>query len=137
MTASSSSGPNLVLRILLVLTAAVLSATAAWAQQQRPVALPANATFGELTVFQYPEAKIGKKVLRLSPAAKIYNTQNLIVMPSTVTGKSGVLYRLDGTGQISHLWLLTGEEAAARRPKLLKTKPVQPASATETPGVAR
>lgn len=137
MTASSSTGPNLVLRILLVLTAAVVSATAAWAQQQRPVALPANATFGELTAFQYPEAKIGKKLLRFSPAAKIYNTQNLIVMPSTVSGKSGVLYRLDGSGQISHMWLLTAEEAAARRPKLLKTTPVQPASATEPAGVAR
>ena len=111
-----------------MLTAAVVSATAAWAQQTRPVALPANATFGELTAFEYPEAKIGKKLLRLSPAAKIYNTQNLIVMPSTVTGKSGVLYRLDGSGQISHMWLLTAEEANARRPKLLKTTPVQPAS---------
>lgn len=137
MTASSSTGPNLVLRILLVLTAAVVSATVAWAQQTRPVALPANATFGELTGFEYPEAKIGKKVLRLSPAAKIYNTQNLIVMPSTVTGKSGVLYRVDSTGQISHLWLLTAEEANARRPKLFKTAPAQPASATEPAGVAR
>lgn len=137
MTASSSPGPSVVLRILLVLTAVVVTAAAAWAQQRRPVALPANATFGELTAFQYPEAKIGKKLLRFSPAAKIYDTQNLIVMPSTVTGKSGVLYRLDGSGQISHLWLLTAEEANARRPKLLRTTPAQPASAAEPAGVAR
>jgi hypothetical protein len=85
-----------------------------WAQQ-RPVPLPANARYGELKDLRYPQAQIGDKVLRLGPGAKIYNPQNLIIMPATAPSQASVLYRLDINGEITEMWLLTAEEAAAAK----------------------
>ena len=43
--------------------------------------LPDDATFVEAAEFSYPYVKIGNQVLRLAAGARIYNEQNLIVMP--------------------------------------------------------
>jgi hypothetical protein len=104
--------------MLLLVVWLQLCAGAASAQQ-RPVPLPENARYGELKGVQYPEAKIGKLVLRLAPGARIYNTQNLVIMPATLPQKANVLYRLDTSGDIIELWLLTPEEAATakKRPR--------------------
>jgi hypothetical protein len=77
------------------------------------VPLPANARYGELKAFQYPQARIGDKVLRVAPGAKLYNAQNLIIMPAGMPQQAKVLYRLDPSGEIIELWLLTAAEAAA------------------------
>jgi hypothetical protein len=106
--------------LLLVLAVALhLAAGAASAQQPRPVPLPADARYGELKAFQHPEAKIGDKALRLAPGAKVYNTQNLIIMPVAMPQQAKVLYRLDTGGEIIELWLLTPAEAEAakKRPR--------------------
>jgi hypothetical protein len=86
----------------------------AWAQA-RQVRPPPNAVYGELKAFQYPLAKIGERTLRLSPGARIFNTQNLIVQPTAVPQQASVMYRLDINGDIGEIWLLTPEEAAAAR----------------------
>jgi len=93
------------------------------AQQARPVQLPADARFGELKGLAYPLARIGKDTLRLAPGARIYNTQNLIVMPASVTGTGPVLYELDFQGEVAQLWLLTPEEAAAAKKRSSARKP--------------
>jgi hypothetical protein len=90
------------------------AAGGAWAQA-RMVALPPNAVYGELKAFQHPVARIGDRSLRLSPGARIFNTQNLIVQPTAMPQQSSVMYRLDANGDISEIWLLTPEEAAAAR----------------------
>jgi hypothetical protein len=73
-----------------------------------------------MKAFRYPEAQIGKLILRLAPGARVYNTQNLILMPGSVPSQAAVLYRLDVQGQISHLWLLTADEAAAAKRRAAK-----------------
>jgi len=106
--------------VLALCAAAVLlqAGTApAHAQQQRPVQLPADARYGELKAFAYPRAQIGKNTLHLAPGAKIFNTQNLIIMPAAMPVPAKVLYKLDMQGQVAQLWLLTPQEAAEAKNK--------------------
>ena len=101
----------------------LLGPASALAQQARPVQLPADARHGELKAFAYPVAQIGKETLRLAPGAHIYNTQNLIVMPSTIRATGHVLYKLDMHGQVAQMWLLTPEEAAAAKKRAVQATP--------------
>jgi hypothetical protein len=110
-------------RRALLLLAAALAVPAGWAQQQRPVPLPANGIYGEMKAFQYPQAQIDKKTLRLSPGAKVFSTQNLVLMPGMVPASAPVLYRLDVNGQITQMWLLTPDEARAAKQKAKSAKP--------------
>lgn len=75
--------------------------------------LPKDARFGKLTEFAHPYATISGKSLRLTPGAKIYNEQNLIIMPAAMRRQAKVLYRLDTSGSLSAIWILTEQEAAA------------------------
>jgi len=118
-------GPIRVVTVAAALAAGLCLAgpQAVRAQQARPVQLPADARYGEMKAFTYPEATIGKLSLRLSPGARIYNTQNLIVMPATVAAPAQVLYKLDMQGQVSQMWLLTPEEAAAAKKRPVPKTP--------------
>jgi hypothetical protein len=91
-----------------------LTVSEGWAQQ-RQVPVPTNARYGELKALRYPQVLIGDKVLRLGPGAKIYDRQNLIIMPAAAPSQASVLYRLDINGEISEMWLLTAEEAATAK----------------------
>lgn len=107
--------------VLALFGCVVVSAVATAARD-----LPRNALYGKLTAFAYPFANIGGKALRMSPGAKIYNEQNLIIMPAAMRQQAKVLYRLDNAGALSAMWLLTEHEAApfeARLPKPVKPKP--------------
>jgi hypothetical protein len=106
----------------LLLLAVLLPPVTAFSQQ-RPVPLPANATYGEMKAFDYPQAQIDKKTLRLSPGAKVYDTMNLILMPGMVPYSAPVLYRLNTAGQISQMWLLRPDEAKAAKQKAKSAKP--------------
>ena len=92
-----------------------------WAERQ----LPKDAHFGEMTRFAYPLATIGKRTFRLAPGARIYNHQNLTITPAGVPPHAQVLFRVDGTGQLSGIWLLTAQEAATyKKPTTAWTPPV-------------
>ena len=85
---------------------------------------PEQAKRGDLQAYQYPSMKIGGKVYKLSPGSRIFNQQNLLITPGSLQLQSApVLYLLDMNGDLSRIWLLTGEEAA-RRP--LPTLPKVP-----------
>jgi hypothetical protein len=107
---------------LPVLLALALIAGNAWAQH-RAVPLPANAVYGDLKAFAYPQAQIGKKWLRLAPGARIYDTRNLIITPGMVPSPASVLFRLDINGQVSQMWLLTAAEAKAAKQRAKNAKP--------------
>jgi hypothetical protein len=93
--------------------------------------LPNDARYGKLTEFAYPYAKIGGKVLHMSPGAKIYNQQNLIILPAAMRAPANVLFKLDTTGQLSAIWILTAQEAAAYSRGPLKPAPA-PARTPQT-----
>jgi hypothetical protein len=76
---------------------------------------PEQAKRGELKAYEYPLMKIGDNVYRLSPGSRIFNQQNLIIMPASLQVPTApVMYMLDMSGALSRVWLLTGEEAARR-----------------------
>ena len=111
------------LAAILGLAACVLS-TAAWSQRQ----LPQDARFGEMTRFAYPQVVISKKTLHMAPGARIYNHQNLIIMPAAMPPRANVLFEVDTAGHLSGIWLLTAQEAARyKKPVLPTTIPPKPA----------
>ena len=74
---------------------------------------PQQARRGTITSHQYPHYRIGSTTYRIAPGGRIYNQQNLIIMPvSLPQQKTEVMYRLDIKGELSAIWLLTREEAA-------------------------
>jgi hypothetical protein len=111
-----------------LLTAAALALLAlpqkAWSQRQ----LPADAAFGEMTRFAYPLVTIGKRTFRMAPGGKIYNQQNLIIMPAAAPARASVLFKLDTAGELSGVWLLTAQEAARHKKPAIPgtTPPVKP-----------
>jgi hypothetical protein len=75
--------------------------------------LPQDAKYIKQAQFNYPFVKLGKQILRLAVGGKIYNEQNLIIMPNTAPGTADVFYRVDFNGEISQIWILTSEESKA------------------------
>lgn len=61
--------------------------------------------------------QLGSKSLRMSPGAQIRSAQNLIVMPAQVRQPALVRYLVDPNGDISHIWILSAEEASRPDPK--------------------
>ena len=70
--------------------------------------------------FNYPFVKLGKQVVRLSVGSRIYNEQNMIIMPVSAPASADVLYKLDMNGEISQIWILTPEESKATAAALKK-----------------
>ena len=74
---------------------------------------PAETKRGEMQPPQQGEVVIGGRTLYLSPGAQIRNTDNRIVMPSTVQEAVTVRYLTDGSGAVARVWMLTPAEASA------------------------
>ena len=89
----------------------IASASAA-AQVRR---IPDDARHGEFIAGQLPAVRIDGKDYRLAPGARILNANNATITPNLVPPKSFVSYQLDGQGQVRTVWVLTAEEARARR----------------------
>ena len=74
--------------------------------------LPQNAQVGQIDGHNYPEVKIGGEIYRLAPGARIYDTSNRIIVPTSLPQSAKVLYQLDPGGLLIQVWLPTPEEAA-------------------------
>jgi hypothetical protein len=97
-----------ILRRLCVAAAlALLSVQTGYAERQ----LPQDGKYAKKAELNYPFVKLGKQVVRLAVGGKIYNEQNLIIMPASAPSSADVLYRLDINGEISQIWILTPEES--------------------------
>ncbi len=81
---------------------------AAWSERQ----LPKDARFGEMTRFAYPQVTISKHTFHMGPGARIYNQQNMTIVPAAMPPRANVLFKLDTAGHLSGVWLLTAQEAA-------------------------
>lgn len=78
---------------------------------ERP--FPATAKRGTLTVGAFPQIELNGKARRLSAGARIFNQQNLIQMPASISGGNLVVnYTEDFQGEIDRVWILTDKEAA-------------------------
>jgi hypothetical protein len=74
--------------------------------------IPVDAKRGKLLHVYDMEVQIDGVLQRLSPSAQIRDAENRIVMPSSVAPQSDVKYRLDQTGHVRQVWILSEREAA-------------------------
>jgi hypothetical protein len=74
--------------------------------------LPQNVRVGQLNGAAYPEVRIGGEVLWLAPGARIYDTFNRIMVPTSMPQSGKVFYQLDSSGLLIQMWLPTPEEEA-------------------------
>ena len=101
------------IRTATALLATACFAVAAHAQMQR--AFPQNALRGALVIGTAPEAMLNGDPARFAPGARIRNADNLVVVPTTVTGGPYLVnYTLDAGGLIKDVWILRPDEAAVQ-----------------------
>ncbi len=103
------------------LIAGLLLAAVALAQIARPI--PDNVEIGRLAIAVFPQATLDGRAVTLGPGTRIYDENNTIRPPSTVTGERRVAFVRGTIGEINQVWLLSDAEyraiasriAAARR----------------------
>jgi hypothetical protein len=98
-----------------------LALVSAWAGAQtvEPVRpFPANALRGTLVVTSPPEITINGKPERLSPGARIWGANRMLVMSASVVGQPlRVNFVRESLGLVHEVWVLTDAEAALPTPK--------------------
>jgi hypothetical protein len=98
--------------LLLAIGSSLLAAQA----NARP--FPANVKRGVLNCSAAPKIVIDDKLMASTPATRIYNDANLIVMPAYLGSASKVVnYTLNTVGQVERIWILTDAEARTPLPK--------------------
>ncbi|HYF41726.1 MAG TPA: hypothetical protein VEA35_04690 [Ramlibacter sp.] len=96
-----------------ILTAALMGAAAASMAQTVVREAPADVRPARMTVTQPPEVTLNGKPDRLSPGARIRNTNNLLLLSGSVVGQTlPVVYRRDAAGLVHEAWVLTEAEYA-------------------------
>jgi hypothetical protein len=110
--ATHSRWMNTLIRCVVALFAALVLASGAHAQTvQRP--FPATALRGEIAFGQPPEVLLNGQAARLSPAARIRGTNNLLVMSGALMGERAIVhYVVDSLGLVQDVWILTEAERA-------------------------
>ena len=109
--------------LILVALCAVLAPAAAQepVQTQNEAALggrnfPIGTLRGRFMVVNSPEIELDGERKQLSPGAQIRSAQRMLVMPAYITGQNLLVnYKLNADGMVTHVWILTPEEAQAKR----------------------
>lgn len=104
-------------RALLPLLALLLAAQAPLAQAQATVReFPRQALRGVLEVTMPPDVRLDGQRDRLSPGARIRDTENRLLLSGSLVGIRAVVnFTRDSSGLIHEVWLLTPAEAALKR----------------------
>ena len=106
--------------ILLVPLAALLISTAsAQTEDFKPNIrqFPKEARRGELMVLTAPEIAMDSKPDRLSPAVRIRDVNNNLVLSGTLANQRLVVnYVRDNTGLVHNVWVLNSEEIKQKMP---------------------
>ena len=99
------------MRTALAFLAAACIAAPAAAQVQR--AFPQNALRGAVVIGVAPDIQLNGERARLAPGARIRDANNMLVVPSALTGgRYLVHYTVDTSGLVKDVWILRPEEAA-------------------------
>ena len=81
---------------------------------------PVQARRATLVVTQSPQILINSAPDRLSPGARIHDTNNLLVLPGSLTGQQLLVnYIREPNGMVQEVWILNQAEAAQRLPATL------------------
>ena len=103
----------------LMLAAWALPASAQTDAEFKPATrqFPATALRGEIVVVAPPTITLDGKAERLSPGARIYGEQNMLVMSGALVDQKLVVnYLREPGGNIHQVWILNSEEAKLKRP---------------------
>lgn len=101
--------------------AAALFPSFAGAQTQNEAELggrnfPNGTLRGKFMVVNAPEIQLDGEPERLAPGARIMSAQRMLVMAASITGENLLVnYRRDAAGLVREVWILTPEEAQAKR----------------------
>ena len=68
--------------------------------------LPDGSMIGVMTTQSLPNVQIDGRQQRLAPGARIVGANNASITPNQVPANSKVRYRVDASGQVTHVWLL-------------------------------
>jgi hypothetical protein len=95
------------MRALLLILALFAGAAAA---QLRTI--PADAQRAEMRHVQENVVELNGQRAQLAPGAQIRDASNRVILPTALPSGSLVKYRLDASGHVREVWILTREEAA-------------------------
>lgn len=87
--------------------------------------LPQDATFAKAAKFHYPYFKLAKQTLRLAVGSRIYDRNNLIIMPAAAPATANILFKTDTNGELSEVWILSEEETKPYVKAPFQTKKLQ------------
>ena len=76
--------------------------------------IPADAQRAEMRHVQENVVELNGQRAQLAPGAQIRDASNRVIMPTALPSGSLVKYRLDASGHVRQVWILTPQEAAAR-----------------------
>lgn len=101
------------IRCVVALLTLLVIGGSTWAQNVVQRGFPASALRGDISFGQPPEVLLNGQPARLSPAARIRGTNNLLVMSGALMGKKAVVnYVVDPLGLVQDVWILTDAERA-------------------------
>ena len=104
---------------LLLPLALLISNASAQTEESKPNTrqFPQNAKRGELMVLTAPDIALDSKPDRLSPAARIRDINNNLVLSGTLTNQALIVnYLRDNTGLVHNVWVLSAEEIKQKMP---------------------
>lgn len=77
---------------------------------------PQGTLRGRFMVVNSPEILLDGQPERLSPGARIRSAERMLVMPAAITGQNLLVnYTRDAAGLVHEVWILTPDEARAKR----------------------
>jgi hypothetical protein len=77
---------------------------------------PVGTLRGSFMVVNAPQIELDGNTEQLAPGARIVSADRMLVMPAAITGqKLLVNYRRDPAGMVHDVWILTPDEANAKR----------------------
>ncbi|MBU2408789.1 MAG: hypothetical protein KKC79_09085 [Gammaproteobacteria bacterium] len=120
---ASRNAPILVALCTLMLPCALLFSAPAGAQAEPETEaslggrnFPIGTLRGKLVMLDAPNIELDGSPDRLSPGARIYSAERMLVMPAAINGQRFLVnYRRDAAGLVREVWILTPEEAQAKR----------------------
>ena len=87
------------------------------ATKPTPREFPKNAKRGELVILTAPEIALNNQADRLSPAARVRDINNNLVLSGTLVNQTLVVnYVRDNTGLVHNVWVLNSEEIKQKMP---------------------
>ena len=77
---------------------------------------PIGTLRGSFMVVNPPEIQLDGQPGRLAPGARIRSAERMLVMPAAITGQNLLVnYTRDASGMVREVWILTPDEAQAKR----------------------